>query len=140
MPAGWCDPVSIALLLDGLLRLEHDTTIRARHLATILNQEYPQISWNATTVGRILSELAEAALALGLDEPPLERQLTSGGHRFAVNVNSLNWRWLLNVRRAMGDYAEEVIREERALVEFSPRRNFPFDVIDRVEWGRAEAA
>jgi len=139
VPAGWWDPVSIALVLDCLLRLEHDTVIRARHLVQLMNAEYPQMSWNPTVVGRIMSDLAEASLASGATaEPPIDRFRASHGHQFIVNVNSLNWRWLIGVRRAVADYAETVIREERALGEFSPRRNFPFDVISQVRWGEVD--
>lgn len=137
-PAGWCDPVSITLVLDLLLRLENDTTLRARHLTDLLTQEYPQVAWNPNTVGRILSELSEAAAVAGATtEPPIERNLTRGGNRFVVNVNTHNWNWLLGVRARMYDHALQQVRNERATGEFERRSSFPFDVAAGVRWGVA---
>jgi hypothetical protein len=138
-PAGWCDPVSIALVLDAILRLEHDTTIRAGHLNDILNAEYPQVAWNPNTVGRILSELAEAAAATGAESPAIVRGLTRGGNRFAVNVDSLNWRWLYEVEKRMLDLAERVTLDERVTGKVKSRPSFPHDVVASVRWGAVAA-
>lgn len=137
-PNSHFDPVSIALTLDAILRMEHDHLIRARPLADLLNEEYPQVMWDAVTVGKILASIVEAAKASGApeNEPPLARGVTSGAAFFAVHPSVLNWRWLAALRHAMGARAEEVIETERRLGKRLARPDFPWDVTEGIEWGK----
>lgn len=132
------DPVTVALLLDGMLRLEHDHVLRAKPLADLLNEQYPQLLWDAVTVGKILASLSEAAKASGAPETelPLERGVTSGAAFFAFRPSVLNWRWLASLRHAMGRKAEEVIQTERKLGKAIARPDFPWDAFAEVEWGK----
>ena len=58
------DPLTWAMLVDALLRLDPDTYINSAPLTAMLEPEYPQIIWDPVTVGRVLSELHLYASAL----------------------------------------------------------------------------
>lgn len=131
-PAGYYDPVTITLLLDMLLRCEHDTCIRARDLRFLLDVEYPQMMWTDVTIGRVLSDLAEAARGSGVDPTPIEQQRTTHGHKYVLNITRNGWVWLRDARIRMGDYAEQLLASERRDRARITLPAFPFDVLDEV--------
>lgn len=128
-PAGYYDPLSIMCVTDLLLRLEHDSFIRSRHLANLLDIEYRQLSWPSVVVGHILSDLAEAAAASGISPAPIERDLTKGGNRYIVRTDPGSWQWLVAVRARLGELAEAVVREEQGIGARVARPAFPFDAL-----------
>lgn len=127
-PAGYYDPLSIMCVVDLLLRLEHDTIIRARDLAKLLTSEYPHFTWPGIVAGRIMSDLAEAALATGMAELPIAHAEDKRGHYFVVSTTPAAWEWLLGVRVAIGTLAEEQVALERT-GHGSSRTGFPFDCL-----------
>jgi hypothetical protein len=137
--AGWYDPVSIMCVLDLVLRLENDEPFRPQGFVRHLSQEYTQFSWAPITAGRILSDLAEAALAVDPENPPIAKQLTHGGHRYWVNVSPVNWQWLIDARLALGKLAEQTVALEQA-GHTIPRGTFPFEVLDAVPYNGERAA
>jgi len=128
--AGLNDPVTITLLLDCLMRLEHDTAMRTHDLVNILDVEYPQILWSAIVVGRILSDLAEACKGSGITPAPIALQKTGQGNRYIVQISQEGWKWLAKARTLMGQRAERLIEEERGSSIRITVTSFPFDVID----------
>jgi hypothetical protein len=127
-PAGYYDPVTITSVIDMILRLEHDTTIRPRDLVPLLSQHYPNLIWKPIVVGRVLSDLTEAASAQ--EEPAIQKSLSSGGHRYSIAVTPDAWRWLVKTRDAMAEMAFRQIEIERATGEPVKRTSFPFEVLD----------
>lgn len=132
-PAGYNDPVAITCVVDALLRSEHDVTIRTRHLNHLLVEEYPQLLWSPVTVGRILSELCEAAEGAGITPAPIIAWHQGTGTRYIVNVNQNSWKWFARVREAMGKLAERIIEEEIGQAAVIKMDAFPHDAIDAVK-------
>jgi hypothetical protein len=127
------DPVTIALVLDLLLRMEHDKIVRTTETVALLRYHYPQASWDVTTVGRILSELADIAADSGAGRPyPLEKDEDATGCKiYAVHVTPANWQWLGKIRHAMGRKAATILEEEpRRGGKRLPWNASPYDGID----------
>lgn len=127
-PAGYFDPVTIMSVLDMLLRLEHDTTVRPRDLVPLLQQHYPNLIWKPIVVGRVMSDLCEAASAQA--NPPLTKAMSFGGHRYAITVDAESWSWLLKAREGMAQLAKRTIEIERATGEPMKRTSFPFEALE----------
>jgi hypothetical protein len=135
------DPVTLALVLDCLLRMEHDTVLRATPLSGLLNEHYPQIKWDPVTVGKILSAIAEAARGGPgfAGRPGIEMAIESNGRRaYGVNVSSDFWGWLGIARSKMGLRAQSVVNEERSLRQLKPRGEFPWDIFEEATKEYAE--
>lgn len=143
------DPVTLTLVLDCLLRLEHDTILRATTLVPVLADNYPQIKWDNVTVGKILSSLYEAAqTAPGIaGKPGIEVAKESNGRNvYGVNLSVEFWQWLGAARTIMGTRAERLMRDERDLGRRIRAVDFPWDVFEEATrmvdeaHGRTEAA
>jgi hypothetical protein len=129
------DPVSAALVLDCIMRLEHDTPFYAKDLTNILTIAYPQMIWDAYTVGRILRFLAEAAEDSGCPVSPIESGKDYEGFWYQVNKNEMNWEWIGKARFNMGAAADKLVEKERRDKKLAPRRAFPFESIETIDWG-----
>jgi hypothetical protein len=114
-PNGHFDPLSIAAVLDCILRLELGTYITGNNLAHELNRSYPQITWDPVTTGKILSDIAGFAAELKLPhekyEQPFYVRKLGGGRHYLVHDDPHGWQWLGLVRDFMGREAERYIRE-----------------------------
>lgn len=120
-PNGYNDPVSIAFVLDALIRIPHEAPIRATWLASFLNAEYTSVVWDATCVGRILGELAEEADedARGrVERAPIRRAQDYKGNYFWTQRSNPElglWtgKWLSDRREWMGAKAREAAKTVR---------------------------
>lgn len=128
--SGYYDPNSIACVINAILRLENDTRLTARALATIMSDHYRQYRWPPIVVGRILSDLAGAADDSDLDPPPIRRVAGRGGYRYVVTPNTANWEWFSKVHALFNQLMDNDIAIERAGNE-THRRHFPFTEIAR---------
>ena len=112
---GHFDPLSIAGVLDCILRLEVGPYINAGNLAYELNRNYDNVLWDAVSVGRILSDLASFAMELKMPSEDHQRPIylrKHGGIRNYIVHNDPNgWQWLGLVRDHFGRTAEEYVRD-----------------------------
>jgi hypothetical protein len=136
-PNSHTDTVCVALVTDLLLRLNPTSRIRSRELTAELNQLYPQILWDTRTVGRILSNIADAAEGCGAPETsrPLEPRVSQGLTTYTVNPTLLNWRWLAQVRHNLGLAAETQTESERKLGRLQKTTDFPWEAFTSATWG-----
>lgn len=105
--AGYRSAASQAMVLDAIMRMEHDHTFNSFSMTDFLNRHYPAFLWNAKTVGRILA-LIEFAQEGNLPDGVRAIEKTVTGRRvdYRVNVSPSNWLWLSNLRKALGEQAE----------------------------------
>jgi hypothetical protein len=134
--SGYFDPLSLMLVVEMLMRTEGDTYIVARDLTRMLENAFPQQTWRAVVVGRILSDLAEAANATDATPRPIEKTAGQGGHDYLLNVNPENWRWLGDVREVAGRLFERALDDARRGT-YKPPSSFPFEEFDTIEFGRS---
>lgn len=117
VPNGVNDPLSIACVLDLVLRLEVGPYMSGGNLAFELNRSYEQVIWDAVTVGKILSDVVSFADLLEMPSPHHQRPLylrKHGGIRnYIVHDDPHGWQWIGLIREYMGRKAEEYIRERR---------------------------
>lgn len=113
-PNGRRDPVTISLVLDLLMRLEHDRVLRTREVIELLRLNYPQATWDPTTVGWILSEICHVAAESGAPSPrPIEKATDSQGKYFyVVHPTPANWQWMGRLRHEVGQKAARVLEDE----------------------------
>lgn len=56
---GTGDPLTYFLVLGALVNVNPSVEVRAKNLAEYLQLHFPQIAWDAVTVGRVLSDLCD---------------------------------------------------------------------------------
>ncbi len=100
-PNGYNDPLSHLLLLDTLMRLKPDQTIRANTMRDLLNRMRPQLSWDSVTVGRILNELAD------MSEGRIKRRRDRFGTFFLLDPTIETYQWLTTLRDAASTLVAE---------------------------------
>lgn len=109
---GFNDPLSVALVVDLVMRLEPNKYIPSSVLVSLLSEQFPHILWDAVTVGRIMKALVEEAAdrrAPGGAEPPLTEIRFSDGRVFLIHANPGNHYWLAQVREYFGTLAEQYV-------------------------------
>lgn len=85
---GYNDPLSCMLVLMGLLNIDEHVQLRASDYANWLSLRYPQVAWDAVTVGKILAVLAEVFEdRYGLKHGLLRGWKTTGGQIWYVQSN-----------------------------------------------------
>jgi len=130
------DPVSVLFVLDLVLRAHPDTRIRAKELVNLLRMYYPQVLWDVRTVGRILAGLVEAASGCGAPERdlPIKSYVSGGTAGYVVSTRLESWRWLISARHALGNIAEQMVEQERAMGREEPFGDFPWAAFEH-KWG-----
>jgi hypothetical protein len=58
-PNGIECPMTYMLILDALMNIDPFIELRAKNLVIYLTNTYPQLSWDAVTVGRVVSDLCD---------------------------------------------------------------------------------
>lgn len=106
------DPVVYALMVDALMRMEHDHTITSKELANFLDQYYPAFIWNTVMVGRMLANLAEASKVPNEGSPAIEGKRDSNRWFYRVRTDPRSWRWLGHMRDKLGKLAEQTLARE----------------------------
>ena len=117
-PARDTDPLTIMLLLDGLLRTNPDAYINAgnlsMHLATD-EAQYSQILWNPTVVGRLLSNIHVVAQEVAPPNggaPLIDRSTYGGQKNYVIQPDIHTWHWLGCLREYYGQLTKQTIAEE----------------------------
>ena len=113
---GFNDPLTITCLLDLLIRMEPATFLNAPVLVDFLEDEYPQIVWDAVTVGRIMKALVEEAAITERpnNQPaPIIEYRYSDGRVYMINPSPGNHYWLCQLREYFGRCAEKYARDLR---------------------------
>lgn len=130
---GHFDPLSIAAVVDCILRLEIGPYINAGNLAYELTRHYDQIVWDPVTVGRILSDLVSFAHELKMPseqhEYPVYLRKHGGIRNYIIHNDPNGWQWLGLVRDYMGNKATEFVREnnrERSVDLWNPVFDFKY--------------
>lgn len=130
------DPLSITFVLDALLMVDGLNSFSAKDMVRVLTQRHPTILWSPTIVGRILSNIVEAASESGA--PLGAKGASNGTNTYHLTVNHANWAWLGSVRHAMGELAEQIIEEEHETGDFALRPDFPWGPFTGTKWGSIE--
>ena len=136
---GYNDPVSIACVLDLILRSETDTYIEAGPFSERLQAMYGHlVTFDPYTVGKILSRLAQEQRDVA--RPPTADILlyvtTGGARKYAVIEDFQGWLWLAQVRDYMGKRALARIEDLRDGRQ--PRRlDDLWDEVSDLPWGIA---
>lgn len=137
-PSNFTDPLSVMLTVDAILRIRPDSRIRASELTNTLRDLYPQILWDPYTVGRILTNIAEAATGCGApaDQLPVASYRSGGLATYVVNATLKNWRWLALVRHNLGQLASTSLEEERRAGKPAKYAEFPWEPFTSAQWGQ----
>lgn len=115
---GYNDPVTIACVLDLILRSETDTFIEAGGFTERLRDMYGHlVQWDPYTVGKILSRLAQEERDVA-NRPTTAHAIdyvqAGGARKYAILEDFQAWLWLAQVRDYMGRHAEDRISDLRA--------------------------
>lgn len=114
MPNGFNDPISIALVVDLLLRIEYGTFLNSALLSEMLQREFPHIIWDPVTVGRIMKALVEESFDRrppNGGQPPIEEIRLSDGRVYMLHLdNPYHHAWLAKVREHFGKLAEAAVK------------------------------
>lgn len=123
---GVYDPVTYYHVLDGLMQIVPGTIFRSKDFVAELNDKCPMMSWDPTTVGRVISDIAEATFnayewkLIGLNRKANGMSFDISGHPEArVILENL----LTDLRRL----SEAVIEEERFQQKPAKRWRSPLD-------------
>jgi hypothetical protein len=135
-PAGYNDPVAVALVMDLLLRLSPDSRIQSGPMTDQLNMLYPQFLWSSVTVGKILANLAEATKSAQApdDDQPFRATKRRGTTVYRLSATLMSWRWLMAARGRLGALATQSLAAERGTREPSTFEDFPWGAFDH-SWG-----
>jgi len=124
-PARRMSALCALLVVHALTRLHQGSIVRASDMSGMLNNEYGQISWDQTSIGRFLSELAEGAeeYTKGSDDyyiqrTPFRRHRDGHGFYYLFNGGEMTARWLHAVLHEL----EPVAEKERDDVTFRANR------------------
>jgi hypothetical protein len=102
--AGYNDPLTQLCVLDCLMRLDPDATVRSKYLWRFLVNFYPQVKWNPVVVGAVLSEIAMICED-NFKEPsqrPIIKSRDGEGLRYKLNPTDAGWTWFETMRRYLG--------------------------------------
>ena len=58
-PNGTECPMTYMLVLDALMNIDPFIELRSKNLVAYLTETYPQLTWDAVTVGRVVSDLCD---------------------------------------------------------------------------------
>lgn len=138
-PCGYNDPVTIACVLDLVLRSETDTYIEAGAFTERLTDMYGHlVVFDSFTVGKILSRLAQEQR--DVERPAtanaLEYVTTGGARKYAVLEDFEGWLWLAQVRNYMGLRAINRIDDMRK-GQVPRRLDDIWDPVSNLPWGVA---
>lgn len=132
-PNGTYDPLTIAAVMDCLLRLELGPYINAGNLTFELSRTYDQINWDPITVGKILADLHSFAIELTMPsehhERPIYVRKRGGVRNYLIHNDPHGWQWLGLVRDYMGQKAEEYTRDDvktRSIELWAPVQTFKY--------------
>lgn len=115
-PNGFNDPLSVALVVDFLMRIEPNYMMTSSLLADGLREQFPHIAWDSVTVGRIMMGLVEEAAQTSRpnhQKPPLEESRYTNGRVFRINPSPGNHYWLAQLREYFGNLAIEHVEQAR---------------------------
>ena len=118
-PARDTDPVTIMLLLDGILRTNPDAKINSGNLTQHFTNrdEYQQIIWNPIVVGRLLSCIFDLSEGIPLPNggPKMIGKSNNAGQlNYSISDDIHTWHWLGYLREHFGQLAEDTIAREIA--------------------------
>ena len=136
------DPLTWAMLVDALLRLDPDTYINSAPLTAMLEPEYPQIIWDPVTVGRVLSELHAYARDLERPNKPFDewclfdRTANGSTRNYIIAPDEVSRLWLGCVREYLGQQAITKVEEWRMFgKEPRPGEKFTYPIA-KITWGQ----
>lgn len=93
---GHNDPLSVALVIDTIMRMKPSEEMRARFFTALLTQVHPRVRWDAITVGKILGEISEmASQRFGRNEAIVKQRRDRYGFWWTLKPTHDTWAWLL---------------------------------------------
>lgn len=127
------DPMCYAIVVDALMRMEHHHVLSSPLLAEFLNSEYPRFDWNPVMTGRIMANLAEAAIVpdLGKDTPIISKK-RNNRLIFKVRTTARAWRWFTHMRQQLGEMADKSVALCRAdpTAKYLWEGDFPYEMAE----------
>lgn len=130
--------LSIACVVDLLLRVDHDAYVYPAGMTALLTQEYGHlVQWDPYTVGRIFSGLiGNSPMLVDRGARPIGSVTWGGARQLVINWSSWKaWQWLGEIRERMGAKALRDITEMRAGndVQRSPE---VWDLVESIDWAK----
>lgn len=125
---GVYDPVTYALVVETLLKLRPGAYWYAGGLAQHLNDTEPGLIWDAVTVGRVLSDIADVTTEfLEGQEPIIRRSRDYRGRFYAMTASKEGRKLLVRLRELLRGLSHQIIARERQM-EPSPRFESPLNL------------
>lgn len=115
-PNGIHDPFTHYHIVDALLRVKPDVLWKTNEFVEFLRQGYPQLSWDVTTVGRVVSDIAESldqARPATIHRPVNVSRRWNGNH-FSTSPTLESRIMLLRLMDDLYVLCEETLRLEYA--------------------------
>jgi len=110
VPAKRYGALSALMIVDALIRTHRNHEIRTRDFTHVIRREYPQFTWDPTTVGRLMSDLATAGDHIFNMSPlqwePFARFRDGAGYYYKVHLNAFGTEWLYAIREELRENAD----------------------------------
>lgn len=128
--------LSIACVVDLLLRIDHDAYTFPAGVTALLEQDYGHlVQFDSFTVGRIFSNLiGNSPLLADKSQRPIGTVHWGGARQLVINWDSWKaWKWLGEIRDIMGRRAsldQKVMRQRGD----APRTASVWDPVEAILW------
>lgn len=111
---GIYDPITYYHVVDYLANVRRDVAFRSSHLVAALRIHKPQFVWDATTVGRIMNDLAETLNEVYDPVQVIRVQQTFDGRIYVVSAHTIAHVALVRLVKDLRDNARKVVAAELA--------------------------
>lgn len=109
---GVYDPVTYYHLVDFVTQMAPDTAVRSAELKTALQSEKPQFVWDSTTVGRIMSDVAEELAGSFAPNRPIRAIKQWNGMTYQISSAPEDRAMLINLVKDLRILAADAITRE----------------------------
>lgn len=110
---GVYDPITFYHMADLLAQLAPEQEFRSAELLPLLAAEKPQLVWDATTVGRIVADMAES-LADAYEVRPIRARRQWDGMHYVISGHPIARVGLVRLVKDLRRLAAQVVEEELA--------------------------
>jgi hypothetical protein len=110
---GVYDPITFYHMADLIAQLSPEVEFRSAELLPILAAHKPQLVWDATTVGRVMADMAES-LADAYEVRPIRTHRQWDGMRYVISSHPVARAGLVRLVKDLRRLAEQVVEEELA--------------------------
>ena len=109
---GVYDPITYFHLIDALLEVTPGLIFRTADLTQHLNETHPQLVWDTTSVGRVISDIAETLEEVN-GSRAIEFARRWNGMIYSVTADAEGRQALMNLMDDLYVLCEEMIQQEK---------------------------